>query len=62
MGWTDDLRARVATHNRGKVKSTKNRLPFELVYYEAGTDKKKAIAREKYFKTGFGRMFLKNRI
>jgi len=44
------------------VHATKNRRPLKLVYYEACKSREKAIAREKYFKTGFGRRFLKNRI
>jgi len=62
VGWTDNLSRRVEEHNRGKVNSTRLRTPFELVYYEACLDKDKAIAREKYFKTGFGRRFLRTRI
>ncbi len=62
VGWTKDLKNRVAFHNDGKVESTKFRRPLELVYYEACLDEKKSIKREKYFKTGFGRRFLKNRI
>jgi len=62
IGWTDDLKQRIKSHNDGKVESTRCRRPFELIYYEACTNKDKAIAREKYFKTGFGRRFLKDRI
>ena len=62
VGWTDNLKERVLSHNKGLVKSTKNRLPLKLIYYEAGLSKEKAIAREKYFKTGFGRKFLNSRI
>ena len=61
-GYTNDLKSRLKEHNNGTVESTKNRIPFELVYYEACLDKNKAIKREKYFKTGFGRRFLKDRI
>jgi len=61
-GFTDDLRRRLVKHNKGLVLATKDRLPVELVYYEACLDKYKALKREKYFKTGFGRNFLKNRI
>lgn len=61
-GYSTNLKNRIEKHNSGKVESTKNRLPMELVYYEACTNKEKAIKREKYFKTGFGRRFLKNRI
>ena len=62
IGWTDDLRKRLHTHNEGKVNATKNRLPFLLIYYEACLYKKNAIAREKALKTGFGRKYLKDRI
>ena len=61
-GWTDDLKVRLDKHNNGYVKATASRRPLKLVYYEACTSKEKAIAREKYFKTGFGRRFLKLRI
>lgn len=33
-----------------------------MIYYEACLSKQAAIRREKYFKTGFGRRFLKNRL
>ncbi|MFH1536701.1 MAG: GIY-YIG nuclease family protein [Patescibacteria group bacterium] len=62
IGFTDDLNKRFDEHNKGLVPATKNRRPFKLVYYEACQNKEKAIKREKYFKTGFGRRFLKNRI
>jgi putative endonuclease len=62
VGYTNDLRKRIKEHNEGKVESTKTRLPIELIYYEACIFKEKAIKREKYFKTGFGRRFLKTRI
>lgn len=35
IGSTNDLERRVKEHNDGKVFSTKSRIPFELVYYEA---------------------------
>jgi len=62
IGYSNDLKRRLSEHNNGKVEATKSRRPIILVYYEACLDEKKAIAREKYFKTGFGRRFLKNRI
>lgn len=62
IGFTDNLRRRFEKHNSGKVKSTKSRRPFKLVYYEACLNKEKAVKREKYFKTGYGKNFLKNRI
>ena len=62
IGWTNNLKLRILDHNRGKVAATKNRRPLKLVYYEACTSKENAIKRERYFKTGYGRRFLKKRI
>lgn len=62
IGWTDDLRNRIRKHSAGLVKATRDRRPFTLEYYEACLSKERAIKREKYFKTGFGRNFLKSRI
>jgi len=62
VGWTDDLKSRFFKHQQGKVPATKNRRPLKLIYYEACFSKEAAIKREKYFKTGFGRRYLKNRL
>ncbi len=35
IGYSEDLRRRFREHNQGKVPSTKNRAPLNLVYYEA---------------------------
>jgi putative endonuclease len=61
-GFTSDLRKRFNEHNAGKVTSTKNRGPFELIYYEACLNEHDATAREKYLKTGMGKRYLKNRM
>lgn len=62
IGFTNNLKRRFFEHNQGNIKATKNRRPFQLVYYEASLIEDLAIKREKYFKTGFGRRFLKERI
>ena len=62
IGYTRDLNARFAEHQRGLVQSTAHRRPLTLVYYEACLHEQDAILREKYFKMGFGRRFLRNRI
>ena len=62
IGYTCNLKKRLLEHNQGKVLSTKYRLPLILVYFEASKNKYDVIKREKYFKTGFGRRFLKNRL
>jgi putative endonuclease len=59
VGYSENLKRRIADHLTGKVDATKHRLPLTLVYYEACLSKEKALKREKYFKTGFGRKFLK---
>jgi len=61
VGSTSDLRKRVKFHNQGRVKSTAYRKPLVLVYYEACLNKSKAEERERFFKTGFGKGFLKKR-
>ncbi len=61
-GSTGDLRKRLSEHNSGKVFSTKNRSPFELIYYEACLNEQDARAREKYLKTGMGKRYLRNRL
>jgi len=61
-GYTNNLRKRFTDHNNGKVTSTKNRGPFELIYYEACCNQQDATAREKYLKTGMGKRYLKNRL
>ena len=62
IGFTDDLQKRLEEHQKGAVASTAHRRPLNLIYYEACLSAKDAIKREKYFKTGFGRRFLKNRL
>ena len=61
-GYTDDLRARLKVHDSGKVESTKNRLPVELVYFEACLNQQDATHREKYLKTSWGKRFIKARL
>jgi len=62
VGWTDNLTKRLREHNTGQVTSTEWRRPLTLIYFEACFSKKAALRRERYFKTGFGRRFLKNRL
>ena len=62
VGHTEDLVKRFKEHNSGKVKSTKDRAPLVLIYYEASTVLMDAIKREKALKTGFGRSYLKRRL
>ncbi len=62
IGSTKDLKRRVMQHNRGESKSTKNRRPLEMVYYEASDSKSSALKREKYLKTAYGHRYLHSRL
>jgi len=46
IGYTEDLRKRLKEHNSKQNKSTKNKAPFELIYYEAYKSKSDAKFRE----------------
>jgi putative endonuclease len=61
-GYTKDLKSRFELHQRGRVNSTKHRIPFELIYFEACRNQQDATHREKYLKSFHGKMFLKNRL
>jgi len=62
VGFTDNIRKRINEHNKGKVPSTKNRLPMKLLYYESCLDQDDAIRREKYLKSAWGKRYLRNRL
>ena len=61
-GYTSDLKRRFEEHNSGRVKSTKDRRPLILIYYEACLNQQDAKHREKYLKSYHGKMFLGNRL
>ena len=61
-GYTNDLRRRLQEHQEGSVRSTSNRLPLKLVYYEACITQADATKREKYLKTAWGKRYLKGRL
>lgn len=46
IGYTNNLKRRIEEHNSGKSLSTKPRVPFRLVYYEAYISEKDAKHRE----------------
>ena len=51
IGYTDNLKRRLQDHNRGKSKSIKHRIPFELVYCEKVATKQEVIFRERQIKS-----------
>ncbi len=62
VGYTKNLKLRFEQHNKGQVQSTRHRLPFKLIYYEACLTEDDARKREMYLKTHYGKMFLKKRL
>lgn len=54
VGFTHDLKKRVAEHNKGLNFSTKAYKPWALIYYEAHTSESDARRREEYLKTTAG--------
>ena len=61
-GYTSDLKNRLEQHNAGRVFSTKNRTPLKLIYYEGCLNQQDATRREKYLKSGNGKIYLRNRL
>ncbi len=60
VGFTHDLKKRVAEHKKGLNFSTKTRGPWELIYYEAHREEADGRRREKYLKTTAGDRALHN--
>src|SRR2546428_11335806 len=58
IGYSADLRKRIAEHRDGISFATAYRRPWKLIYYEAYTEAADALGREKYLKSGAGRKFL----
>lgn len=63
VGSTDDLKNRFIRHNKGfGGKYTANNRPFEILYYEAYTSYDLAKQSERFYKTGYGREVLKDKL
>ncbi len=55
IGMSKNVVDRLKLHNYGKVKSTKARKPYKLIYYEFAGNRQNARILEKYYKSGAGR-------
>lgn len=62
VGFTQNIEQRFEQHSKGFVFSTKNKRPLKLIYFEACLCKDDATHREKYLKTYYGKMFIKQRL
>jgi putative endonuclease len=56
-GYTKDIVNRLMEHNNGKVPSTKLRTPLKLIYWEGCLHQQDATRREKYLKSGIGKIY-----
>ena len=61
-GYSSNLKIRLEAHNNGNVRSTKFRRPLKLIYFEGCIDLQDATRREKYLKSGNGKIYLRNRL
>jgi putative endonuclease len=62
IGFTKNLKRRIAEHNRGDTVSTKRYIPWRCIYCEYCLNETDGRRREQYFKTNTGRKMLKKRI
>ena len=62
VGFTGDLRQRLVEHNAGRVQSTRERAPLDLIYYDACRHQRDATYREKYPESSWGKRYLKGRL
>jgi putative endonuclease len=62
VGSTQNLKNRLAEHNSGECIHTSKYKPWKLCTYIYFEDKEKALAFEKYLKSGSGRSFSKRNL
>ncbi|MCX6791486.1 MAG: GIY-YIG nuclease family protein [Candidatus Gottesmanbacteria bacterium] len=62
IGFTPDLRNRLIKHNKKQVTSTKDKIPYKIIYYEAYLNRRDATGREKFLKSGSGWRLFKRQL
>ena len=62
IGCTSDIDNRLNYHNKGKVKSTKNRRPLTLIYSEKYDNIYEAFKIERFYKTAKGKRELRRKM
>ncbi|MFA6537469.1 MAG: GIY-YIG nuclease family protein [Patescibacteria group bacterium] len=61
-GFSENIEERLDEHNKGKSVHTNKFKPWNMIYYCAFNDKKKALDFEKYLKTASGIAFRNKRL
>jgi|WetSurSiteA1Bulk_404760.scaffolds.fasta_scaffold02961_5 putative endonuclease len=51
IGQTNNINNRLDKHNKGQIRSTKHRVPFDLIYSERYNTRREAMLREKHLKS-----------
>jgi putative endonuclease len=62
IGISQDTPRRLQEHNSGKNIFTKGHIPWKLLYSEKHNTAGEARTREKYFKSGAGRRYIREKI
>ena len=62
IGYSTNLKQRIADHNQHKNVSTSKANNWNLIYCETYVEKMDALGREKFLKSGSGRKFLKKQM
>jgi len=63
IGYTSDLKRRISDHQNGYgCRTTYLKNNWKLIYYEAYIEKRDAIGREKFLKSGSGRKYLNKQL
>jgi len=62
VGISKDVSKRLREHNAGRNRFTKGHIPWKVIYTEEYKNSLEARRREKYFKSGAGRRFVKEKI
>lgn len=58
-GYSSDVKKRFSEHQKGQVYSTADKRPLEILFCELYKNKEDALKRERFFKTGWGRNYIK---
>ena len=62
IGFTNDVKRRIAEHNAGEGGHTHKYRPWRLVTYAAFSNARRAQEFERYLKTGSGQAFANRRL
>ncbi len=63
IGYTSNLKRRINDHKNGYgCRTTALKKNWKLIYYEAYIEKRDAIGREKFLKSGSGRKYLNKQL